>query len=391
MVAGDYRLDYAKLDRATDRLAGHFHRLGIVRGDRVAILCGNGREFIYALLTSIRLGAVAVPIDVRARRAELTFILEHSGAKALVFDADLAANLPDADAKSAPALRMSVGSAPGATPLDELLETRSPPAPRADPGEDEMAVILYTATGSARPKGAMLTHLNLVHAALHHQACMPIRAGDRSLLAVPASQATGLVAGILAVFSVGGCVIALRDLRAGKFLELAARERMTHSVAAPGIYEACMREPDFDRFNLGAWRSGGVSGAPMPQELIRMLTAKVPRVALMNVYGAAEATSQTIIGPIDGQAANPGSVGTVAPCVDLRVMDDAGREVVQGERGEVWIAGPTVIPGYWDDPGATARSFVGGYWRSGDIGALDAWGRVHIFGRSGDPDLQERQ
>jgi acyl-CoA synthetase (AMP-forming)/AMP-acid ligase II len=213
---------------------------------------------------------------------------------------------------------------------------------------------------------------------------MRLTAADRSLLAVPASHVTGLVAIILAMYAVGGCVVMLREFKARAFLELAARERMTHTLVVPAIYNLCLREPDFDRFDLSAWRVGGFGGAPMPEGTIRALAERLPGLTLMNAYGATETTSPTTIMPMGRQAENLDSVGAVVPCGDVRVMDDSGREVASGGSGELWIAGPMVVPGYWDNPEATAREFAGGYWKSGDIGSIDAAGFVRVFDRKKD-------
>src|SRR5262247_952739 len=122
LVDGAHRLDYARLDRVTERVAGHLHRLGVGRGERVALLLANEREFVYALLATLRLGAIAVPINVREQRPELAFILGQCGAKAIVFDAALAERLPSPAELPALGVRLSVGSALGAMPFEELLE-----------------------------------------------------------------------------------------------------------------------------------------------------------------------------------------------------------------------------------------------------------------------------
>ena len=134
LVTDRHRLDYGKLDRVADRLAGHLARLGVARGDRVVLFLPNDREFVYALLAVLRLGAVVVPVNVREQRPELAFILAQSGAKAIVFDAALADRLPPPAEGLPLAVRIGAGPAPGAVTLDELLETRSPVAPAADPG-----------------------------------------------------------------------------------------------------------------------------------------------------------------------------------------------------------------------------------------------------------------
>jgi O-succinylbenzoic acid--CoA ligase len=385
LVDGAQRLDYAKLDRMAQRLAGHFHRLGLARGDRIALFLANEREFVHTLLACLRLGAIAVPVNVREQRPELAFVLSQCGAKGIVFDAALADRLPAPADAPALSVRTSVGgAAPGAIAFETLLETHSPEAPVAAPGEDEPAVILYTSGTTGRPKGAMLTHFNIVHSVLHYRTCMRLSAADHSLLAVPASHVTGLVAIILAMYAVGGCVVMQREFKARAFLELAARERMTHTLVVPAIYNLCLRDPDFDRFDLSTWRIGGFGGAPMPEGTIRALAEKLPGLTLMNAYGATETTSPTTVMPMGQQAANLDSVGAVVPCGDVRVMDDAGHEVAPGESGELWIGGPMVVPGYWDNPEATAREFADGYWKSGDLGSIDARGFVRVFDRKKD-------
>ena len=389
LVCAETRVSHAELDHVVARVAAALARDGVHAGDRVAILCANEPEFVYALLAAFRLGAIAVPINVREQTPELAYVLNQCRARVLVFDAELAARIPAPGALPHLALRYAVGNpaaggAAPARPFAQLLEPGAEvPAPAA-PNEEETAVILYTSGTTGHPKGAMLTHLNLIHSAMHFEHCMQFGRGERALLAVPASHVTGLVAIILAMLRVGGCVLMLRDFRAGLFLELASRERMTYTLVVPAIYNLCLREPDFERYDLSHWRVGGFGGAPMPQGTMRALAQRLPQLTLVNAYGATETTSPTTCMPLGRQAAHLDSVGMVLPCAALRVMDDDGQEVAPGTSGELWIAGPMVVPGYWDDTAATQREFCDGYWKSGDIGAIDAEGYVRILDRKKD-------
>ena len=301
-----------------------------------------------------------------------------------MFDAALADRLPSPARGARSPSGSASAPAPGATTLDELLDTRSPAAPAADPGEEEPAVILYTSGTTGRPKGAMLTHLNLIHSVLHYRVCMRLTA--RRPVAAGGAGEPRHRARRDHPRDVRGrrCVIAMREFKARAFLELAARERMTHTLVVPAIYNLALRDPDFERFDLSAWRIGGFGGASMPEGTIRALAEKLPGLTLMNAYGATETTSPTTIMPMGLQAANLDSVGAVVPCGEVRVMDDAGREVPAGEPGELWIGGPMVVPGYWDNPEATAREFDGGFWKSGDIGSIDVQGFVRVFDRKKD-------
>ena len=389
LVCADRRISYAELERSAARVAAGLARDGVRAGDRVAILCANEPEFVFALLAAFRLGAIAVPINVREQKPELAYVLNQCRACALVFDAELAERIPSPDAVPQLALRYAVGDmvqnlAPSTRPFAHLLEAGAQLPDPAAPNEDEPAVILYTSGTTGHPKGAMLTHLNLIHSVLHYEYCMEFGAGERALLAVPASHVTGLVAIILAMLRVGGCVLMLREFKARTFLELASRERMTFTLVVPAIYNLCLREPGFESYDLGRWRVGGFGGAPMPEGTIRALADKLPRLTLVNAYGATETTSPTTCMPLGEQAAHLDSVGAVLPCGEVRVMDDEGRAVAPGATGELWIAGAMVVPGYWDNADATQSEFCGGYWKSGDIGSIDAAGYVRIFDRKKD-------
>ena len=389
LVCGAERATYAELDARVARVAAQLAADGVAAGDRVAIFCANEPEFIYTLLAVFRLGAIAVPVNVREQQPELAYVLNQCQARALVFDADLADRIPPPEAVPQLALRYGVGAAAEAMaapvrPFAQLLaHGATAPAP-AMPGEEDTAVILYTSGTTGHPKGAMLTHLNLIHSVLHFEYCMEHGAEERALLAVPASHVTGLVAIILAMLRVGGCVLMLREFKARTFLELASRERMSFTLVVPAIYNLCLRDPEFERFDLSHWRLGGFGGAPMPEGTIRALAQKLPRLALANAYGATESTSPATSMPLGRQASHLESVGLSLPCAELRVMDDDGQEVARGAAGEIWIAGPMVVPGYWADDQATQREFSDGYWKSGDIGAIDAEGYLRIFDRKKD-------
>jgi O-succinylbenzoic acid--CoA ligase len=146
----------------------------------------------------------------------------------------------------------------------------------------------------------------------------------------------------------------------------------------------CLLDPAFDAGRLSAWRIGGYGGAPMAPATIARFGEMLPGLNLMNAYGATETTSPVTMMPPSETAARADSVGCALPCADILVMDDAGREVQAGADGELWLGGPMVVPGYWNDPAATAANFAGGYWRSGDIGRKESNGYVRVLDRTKD-------
>jgi long-chain acyl-CoA synthetase len=412
LVDGSRRWTWAELFETSTRIANGLNRLGVERGDRVALLMGNCAEFVLAFYAIAERGAVTVPLSTRDSARGVAFILAQCSARAVVVQADLLHLLPaqngsaDAppqiiccradDANPLPAMCL--------TPWPDLLtphvgqtsasdtgpsvspgvqgETARAPTDETDETDENPAIILYTSGTTGQPKGAVITHRNVVHSALHYKYCLGLSSGERAVLAVPGSHVTGLIAIVAAMGAVAGCVIVLREFKASPFLQLASAERMSYTLMVPAMYALCLRDPGIAACDLSAWRLGGFGGAPMPVTTIEQLARHCPGIRLFNAYGATETTSPATLTP-------PGSpvldaVGVAVPCASVIIMDEDGKELPAGESGEVWIAGPMVVPGYWDNPQATADSFYGGYWKSGDIGTLDAAGFLRVHDRKKD-------
>ncbi len=384
LVAGTRRWTYAQLDAEATRLAAGFAARGVQRGERVVMFIDNRPDFVTVWLALQRLGAITVPVGVREQRPGLSYITRQCGAAAIVADAELAERLPDAADVPALRLRISVGEAPGCTPLATLQACGDTPPPPAAVAETDVAVILYTSGTTGQPKGAMITHLNIAHSVLHYQACMRLGPDDRSALAVPASHVTGLIAVVASMLQVGGAIVVVPAFKAEGFIALLQAERITHTLMVPAMYNLCLLHPSFAGARLDAWRVGGYGGAPMPVATIDALAARLPGLTLLNCYGATETTSPTTMIPWGRTRAHADSVGVALPAADVKVMDDAGRELPPGETGELWIGGPMVVPGYWANPDATAAGFTAGWWHSGDLGSIDAEGYVRVFDRKKD-------
>ena len=331
---------------------------------------------------------------LREQRPGLAYIARQCGAAAIVIDAHLADRAPRGDEAPDLRLHISVGDAaagaPGFQPLAPLLACTDAPPPPHQPGEHDVAVILYTSGTTGHPKGAMLTHANIVHSVLHYQAGMrlhtagPGTPGERSALVVPASHVTGLVAVILTMLHLGGCVVVVPAFKADSTIALLAAERISHAIMVPAMYNLCLMLPGFATADLSAWRIGGYGGAPMPVATIDALAARLPQLTLVNAYGATETTSPTTMIPMGQTRGHADTVGVPLPAARVTVMDDDGHEVPVGTTGELWIAGPMVVPGYWANPEATAASFTAGWWHSGDLGSVDAEGYVRVFDRKKD-------
>ena len=376
LACNDQRWTYRQLDAEVNRIAQGLAACGLQVGERVVMFISNRAEFVSVLFALQKLGAIAVPVGTREQGPGLAYIVQQCGAAGIVFDDDLADRVPDN--ATAPALRLRISTGIKGETLASL---HGPDIPPATVDEEACACILYTSGTTGNPKGAMLTHFNIAHSVIHFEIALKLGHEDRAALAVPASHVTGLIALIAVMVHVAGTLVIVPEFKAASFVQLAARERITYSLMVPAMYQLCLMQPEFRTLDLSRWRVGGYGGAPMPVPTVQALAEAVPGLTLVNCYGSTEVTSPATIMPLGLSAIYNDSVGITVPCGDIHVMNDEGQPVATGESGELWIGGPMVVPGYWDNPEATAKGFAEGCWRSGDIGSMDEQGLVRIFDR----------
>jgi acyl-CoA synthetase (AMP-forming)/AMP-acid ligase II len=383
LVCGDRRLTWRDVAQQSAEVAAGLRKWGLQSGDRVALLLGNRIEFVLAMFGAAKLGLVTVLLGTRQQKPEIAYVLGDCGAKLLIHEAMLADRLPDA--RDVPDLlhRIPVDDDESASQFSSLLKNDALQEP-ADVAEQDVAMILYTSGTTGRPKGAMLAHCNVIHSAMIYEACMELTSADRSIAAVPLAHVTGVVANIMSMVRCAGTLIIVAEFKAAEYLKMASRERVTQTVMVPAMYNLCLLQADFDSYDLGAWRIGGYGGAPMPIATIEKLAVKIPGLKLINAYGSTETTSPSTIMPPELTAAYLDSVGLPCPGAHIVVVDADGRELPRGEIGEIWIHGASVIKGYWNNQKATAESFTGGFWHSGDLGSIDAENFVRVFDRQKD-------
>ena len=366
LICGPRRWSWSALLNAADRCAGGLQTRGVGPGDRVLLLLRNRAEFVIASLALARLGAVAVPLSVRSAPPEVDYVAQHCGATLALVEDALCGHLPAALPRvPLSAWESLAGPAPAPTAVDE----------------EDTAVILYTSGTTGRPKGAMLSHLNIVHSAMHYQLAMSLTAVERSVVAVPLSHVTGLVAQAWTMLRCGGTLVLLDAFHADSFLQLAASERMTHTLMVPAMYQLCLLQQDMAAFDLRQWRIGAFGGAPMAPATIAALAHVLPALSLVNCYGATETASPATVMPLGETLRRPTSVGRAVACGELLIADEQGRAQPPGVSGEVWIRGPMVVRGYWADPQASAEQVSHGWWHSGDLGRIDDDGYLHLLDR----------
>lgn len=374
LVVEERRYSWSALGAVVDRTARALSAQGLRRGDRVAMVMGNSEDFILALFAIFRIGAVVVPISIRSSRPEVAYAINNCTARILLHDSALS--------ELVPAKEDCAGCV--AIPFPDLSGDGDLPPLSSLPKEDEVALILHTSGTTGKPKGAMLTHLSLIHSALYYEATMQLTAEDRIIASVPLNHVTGIAALIATPIRAGATLILMKAFDARSFLDLAEAERMTYTMMVPAMYNLCLLRPDFPERDLATWRLAAYGGAPMPEPTIRGLAKAIPGLEFANCYGATETIVAQLMTPPDFAYEKREYVGCPLPGTQAVIMDPFGCEVPAGTEGELWLRGPNVVLGYWNDPEATARAFVGGFWRSGDIGCADADGFVRVLDRAKD-------
>lgn len=378
-IDGDARTTYAELRDLVERSAGRMAALGVGFGDRVALLIDNRTDFLAAMLATARIGAVVVPMNIRQRLPETEYALNDCGATLVIHEASVADQVPNS--QQCPALKHRI-----VVDEERRLWDGEWPAPSAQPeiDEDTAFCILYTSGTTGRPKGAILTHFGVVTNCIGAAYGFGLGDDECTILAVPASHVTGVHIILLVMVFTAGKSVMMRGFKARRFLEMAETERMTYNLIVPAMYKLCLMDETFDQRDLSSWRVGAYGGAPMPAALAQELGERLPCLSLMNVYGATETTSPAVMMPPELVRLRLNQVGKTLPYVDIVIMDDNGREVPRGEQGEIWISGPVIIPEYWNKPDANRDNFMGGYWKSGDLGAMDKDGFLSVFDRKKD-------
>lgn len=385
VIAGERRLTFGELDAAADRLAAGLQQQGVQLGDRVALLLGIGAEFVLCFFAVQKLGAVAVPLNTRFKGEELAYELDDSESKVLVVDDEYWEHLEPVRArlKSVEAIYCNGASAPAGTlPLDTLLsgDAHALRRPPVDEGDD--AVILYTSGTTGKPKGALLHHRGLIATAMQVADFLTLGPDDKFVCCVPLFHVTGLAMLLLSSVFAGVPCVYVRAFKAKEFLDVVARERVTQYIGVVTVVWLAIHHPDFDQYDLSAFRAVSLGGSPATEEMVRAIRAKLPHLRISVGYGLTEGHGIDTSTPYDDVLRKIRAVGRPLPLVSVKVVDADGDEVPTGGQGEILLRGPMITKGYWKNPEATRAALTADGWlHTGDVGKRDDEGFVYVLDR----------
>jgi fatty-acyl-CoA synthase len=382
-VHGATRRTYAELDDRTRHLAGALRDLGVERGDRVAYLGPNDPTLLETLFAATALGGVFVPLNWRLTAPELTYIAADCGATVLVHAAAMT-DAATAVAAGSTALRHLVELGP---PYDGMATGGRPGGPTPAPidatvGLDDPAVIIYTSGTTGRPKGATLSHGNITWNCVNVLVDTDLASDEVALVCAPLFHVAALNMVSLPVLMKGGTVVLTGGFDPEAALELIVRHGVTVMFGVPAMFNAMAQVSAFASADLSSLRRLLCGGAPVPLSTIRTYLDR--GIPFLQGYGMTETSPGALFLGAERAADKAGSAGVASFFTDVRVVRPDGSEVEPGEKGEVVVAGPNVMRGYWNRPEATAEVMDGDWFRSGDVAVVDDDGYVTIVDRMKD-------
>jgi acyl-CoA synthetase (AMP-forming)/AMP-acid ligase II len=385
VLQGDTVLTFAELDARANRMANVLAGLGVGAGDRVALLFNNDFRFLETLFGAMRLGAVAVPLNIRMGDEALRYVAEDSEAHVLVASAALAER-GRALASRIPAIKELIADGPAAEDVlayEPALASASPTLPRRATAFDEVCMQPYTSGSTGKPKGVLLTHGGQMWNPYIWRRALMAHDTERALIAVPLYHKNAMVGAVKPFLIAGGSLVILPGFDAPEVIRAIDRYEVTYLTGVPAMYKMILAEKDaLARHDVSSVRFAMCGSAEVPEELLEEF-GRVFGAPIAESYGLTEGGPVPIVNTRWGLKKR-GSCGLAFPGCDVRLVDGAGAEVGVDEVGELVTRNPGLAKGYWKLPEATARKFRDGWLATGDLMRRDADGYYYFVGRRDD-------
>ncbi|GJF34159.1 fatty-acyl-CoA synthase [Kitasatospora sp. NE20-6] len=380
VVHEDRTRTYRDLHRRVLRLAHGLRALGVGPGDRIAYLGPNHPAFLETLFAAGSLGAVFVPLNTRLAAPELSYNLSDSGSTVLVHAPEQAEAARSAAGDAGILHRIALdGPGDGALGYEELIDGGAAEPLDVAVAPDDPCMIMYTSGTTGRPKGAVLSHGNIIWNSVNVLVDTDLSGDEVTLVVAPLFHTAGLNMTCLPTLLKGGRVVLLGAFDAELVLRTVERMRVTYMFGVPTMYDAMAARPGWTTTDLSSLRTLNCGGAPVPARTIATYLAR--GLAFSQGYGMTEASPGILYLDREQTTAKAGSAGVPHFFTDTRVVGPDGSDTAPGLRGEVLVHGPNVMTGYWGRPEDTEAAFTGGWLRTGDVARTDADGYAYIVDR----------
>jgi long-chain acyl-CoA synthetase len=383
----DQRMSYSELNARVNRVANGLTALGVKQGDRVAIYIHNLPQFVEAFYGAQVIGATVIPLNVMYKAGEIEYIMNDAGVKAIITLAPFYPNV-QAIREQVPSLEQAIvlgaEPLPGAILWQQAFGGQSGEATPVAGDEEDVAVILYTSGTTGRPKGAMLTHKNLI--ANIEQTSQLERIGfdpnDIVWIGLPLFHSYALSCGMNAGIYHGVTLDIMERFDPVASLEMIQKDKVTILLAAPPMYVAWTLNPAASSYDLSSIRAASSGAAALPVAVLEKFKT-LTGVDIMEGYGLTE-TAPVATTNAAGPVTKPGSIGPAIPGMEIKIVDDNDNEVPVGQIGELVCRGPNVMKGYFNKPEANAEAFRNGWFHTGDMARVDEDGYYYIEDRKKD-------
>ena len=390
LIFDDFKMKYAELNAASNRVADALVRAGIKQGQKVALLLPNIPQFVFCYYGILKSGGVVVPLNVLLRGGEVAYHLDDSDAVLLIAWEGFAEAAKAGFQEAEECRKLVIINAPGSTALpegenvqsfNEFLSGTAATFDMVQTMPDDTAIILYTSGTTGKPKGAELTHFNMFFNARMQVESLGInwQPDDTTLAALPLFHAFGQTCVMNVTLSLGATMTIMARFDPLKAFEIIQRDRVTAFSGVPTMYFYLLNHPDRKKYDLSSLRICTSGGSAIPVEVLSTWEREFG-FQILEGYGLSE-TSPTATFNVLFRPAKPGSVGLPLWGVEVKVADENDQEVPVGQSGEILIRGHVVMKGYLKRPEATAECMRGGWFHSGDIGKLDEDGYIYIVDR----------
>jgi len=366
LAANGTRSTFRELHARVGRIAAALTKHGFKAGDRLAILLPNEPDYIQLVYACAWLGVTAVPLNTRLSVKEIDGILADAQPRGLIRHSSL----------PIPTAQVSWQIVLDQEPLD--VQGDSFPDPIYDP--NAILALIYTSGTTGRPKGVEMRHSNLLENLYHTTFWLPLEEGSVHLHAAPLFHIADFPS-MFAAPAFGACQVTIPKFNPQTFCETVQRERVTHTVLVPTMINMLTQFAELKRYDLTSLRHLGYGGSPMAPELVHRTRQVFPDVKLVQVYGLSETGFLT--GLLDHEHTEDKLTSCGRPCVgvDVRIVDESGKELPTGQKGELVARGANIMRGYWNNAKETDHAFRDGFFRTGDVGYQDANGYFYILDR----------